>query len=469
MELLGVICTDSRAADPLAVDFAPCELRPTGVGLGHMYFVLLDALPISRGRYLTESGGEIVAHHLGHSARAGGEIEQSSIGDNGSLLGIGRALKLGRIAADNGAVIYCAVNGLVADGDIIFEIRALGQGVTDMLNNIVVAAGYEHFDARRIDAVDIVFLHQLERCGNNYRADFMQRGYDKPDFGALLQNEHDYVALLYSLFEQEVDSPVAVVFYIFESVARHIAGIVRPDEGELLGFDIRPRINNIETEVEIIGHIYFEILLHILIAVKVIAGTEALDYIIHFFFFLSGGVAVLFVDNGQESCSSVYRRLAVREVRIEVDSVALIEDKRILADRYLDLALKDEVELLAGVHNERGLGLLLFERDEHRLHLAVLEVKSKALDIIARISVNSNSVAASDDSVAVHSRGFAGHEHGAVRAECRRYGIERADGDIFFARLVFFIFIMGDIQLLRHFGYRYFKDLSQFLNSLGYL
>jgi len=245
---------------------------------------------------------------------------------------------------------------------------------------------------------------KLERCGNNYRADFMQRGYDKPDFGALLQNEHDYVAFLYALVKQKVDSPVAVVFYIFESVARHIAGIVRPDEGKLLGFDIRPRINNIETEVEIIGHIYFEILLHILIAVKVIAGTEALDYIIHFFFFLSGGVAVLFVDNGQESCSSVYRRLAVREVWIEVDSVALIEDKRILADRYLDLALKDEVELLAGVHNERGLGLLLLERDEHRLHLAVLEVKSKALDIIARISVNSNSVAASDDSVAVHSR-----------------------------------------------------------------
>ena len=87
---------------------------------------------------------------------------------------------------------------------------------------------------------------------------------------------------------QEVDGPVAVVFYIFESVARHIAGIVRPDEGELLGLDIRPRINNIETEVEIIGHIYFEILLHILIAVKVIAGTEALDYIIHFFFSFRG-------------------------------------------------------------------------------------------------------------------------------------------------------------------------------------
>ena len=273
-----------------------------------------------------------------------------------------------------------------------------------MLNNIVVADGYEHFDARRVDAVDIVLLHQLERCGNNYRADFVERGYDKPNFGALLQDEHDYVALLYSLFEQEVDSPVAVVFYVFESVVRHVAGIVRPDEGELLGLDIRPRINNIETEVEIIGHIYFEILLHVLIAVKIITGTEALDYIIHFFFFLSGGVAVLFVDNGQESCSSVYRRLAVREVRIEVDSVALIEDKRILADRYLDLALKDEIELLAGVHNERGLGLLLLERDEHRLHLAVLEVKSKTLDIIARISVNSNSVAASDDSVAVHSR-----------------------------------------------------------------
>lgn len=92
-----------------------------------MYLVLLDALPISRGRYLTESGGEIVTHHLGHSTRAGGEIEQSSIGDNGSLLGIGRALKLGRIAADNGAVIYCAVNELVANGDIIFEVRTLGQ------------------------------------------------------------------------------------------------------------------------------------------------------------------------------------------------------------------------------------------------------------------------------------------------------------------------------------------------------
>ena len=232
-----------------------------------------------------------MAHHLGHSARAGGEIEQSSIGDNGSLLWIDRSLKLGRIAADNGAVIYCAVNGLVADGDIIFEVRTLGQGVTDMLNNIVVADGYEHFDARRIDAVDIVFLHQLERCGNNYRADFVERGYDKPDFGALLQDEHDYIALLYSLFEQEIDSPVAVVFYIFESVARHIAGIVRPDEGELLRLDIRPRINNIETEVEIIGHIYFEILLHILIAVKVIAGTEALDYIIHFFLFPFGGVS----------------------------------------------------------------------------------------------------------------------------------------------------------------------------------
>ena len=117
----------------------------------------------------------------------------------------------------------------------------------------------------------------------------MECGYDKPNFGALLQDEHDYVALLYSLFEQEVDSPVAVVFYVFESVARHVAGIVRPDEGELLGLDIRPCINNIEAKVEIIGHIYFEILLHVLIAVKIITGTEALDYIIHFFFFLSGG------------------------------------------------------------------------------------------------------------------------------------------------------------------------------------
>ena len=185
------------------------------------------------------------------------------------------------ITADNGAVIYRAVNGLVADGDIIFEIRALGQGVADVLNNIVVADGYEHFNARRIYAVDIVLLHQLERCGDDRCADFMQRGYNKPDLGALFQDEHNYVAFLYSLVEQEVCSPVAVVFYVFKSVSRHVSRVVGPDEGELFGLDIRPCVNNVEAEVEIVGHVYFEVLLHVLVAVKIVSGTKAFDYIIH--------------------------------------------------------------------------------------------------------------------------------------------------------------------------------------------
>lgn len=81
-----------------------------------------------------------------------------------------------------------------------------------MLNNIVVADGYEHFNARRIDAVDIVLLHQLERCGDDRCADFMQRGYDEPDLGALLQDEHDYVALLYSLSSRKLTALLLLSF-----------------------------------------------------------------------------------------------------------------------------------------------------------------------------------------------------------------------------------------------------------------
>ena len=59
----------------------------------------------------------------------------------------------------------------------------------------------------------------------------------------------------------------------------------------------------------------------------------------------------------------------------------LLSMKNSFALRFFSLI--GDVYKRQGVHNERGLGLLLFERNEHRLHLAVLEVKSKALDIIA--------------------------------------------------------------------------------------
>ena len=169
----------------------------------------------------------------------------------------------------------------------MLKIRTLRQRLTHVHYNILIADSYKHFDTRCVYTVDIVLLHQLERCGNNYRTELMKRCYEKPDLRTLLQNEHDYIALFNPFIHKEVYGTVTVLFNIFKSKTCHVACVVRPYESKLLRLYISPSINNVKAEVEVIGYVYFKILFHVLVAVKFKARTKSLYYLIHLNLILS--------------------------------------------------------------------------------------------------------------------------------------------------------------------------------------
>ena len=134
--------------------------------------VFLDALPEARGRDLAERMGVIVAHHLRHAGRAGGEIEQHGIRD---LCGVVACRTLKNVALLGKSLRK--VNGVFRDMRTEYGKGlhgwALRQGVLAVLDDVRVVHRDEHFHARRVQAINEVVRGELEGGGDDHRADFM--------------------------------------------------------------------------------------------------------------------------------------------------------------------------------------------------------------------------------------------------------------------------------------------------------
>ena len=78
-ELFRIVHADGRAADPLAVYFAPGEFRPARIGLRQMHRPVLHAVPVFGGNNVPQRQAVVVEHHLGHAGSSGRKIDQHGI------------------------------------------------------------------------------------------------------------------------------------------------------------------------------------------------------------------------------------------------------------------------------------------------------------------------------------------------------------------------------------------------------
>ena len=98
------------------------------------------------------------------------------------------------------------------------------------------------------------------------------------------------------------------------------------------------------------------------------------------------------LDHSEEFGRHVSRVLGMRNARVEIDRIALIQDEFVRADYQFQTALQNNIELLAIVSHQRGWLLTRLKRHNHRLHRAPFEIEGQTLEVIFRITAHLNAL-----------------------------------------------------------------------------
>ena len=157
----------------------------------------------------------------------------------------------------------------------------LGQSQLGLLHDVGIVHADHHFDARASGAVDDVLFRQLQRRGNDGRAQFAESHRAHPVLPAAAKDHHHDVAFADPQTRKRVSRFVGKLGDVGERERALFAVIVAPNERALVGLDARPFVNDVEPEVKYLRHLNTEVLIKVFVRIELDAGTVFLQNVIH--------------------------------------------------------------------------------------------------------------------------------------------------------------------------------------------
>ena len=266
-ELCHVIGEDHSTADPLAVDFAPAELCPAGIGNAHVELVLLYLLPVLCGDDVSQRVGEIVLHHLRVAGGAGSEVDDHGVAYLGGSVA-GRACKGFRKCGNFLVEIAPALTALAHD-DLVLDAGNGRLRMVNLFDDIVVIYADHGVDLCAVSTVDQVFLCQLQRAGDQDCADLVQCHSAYPVLPAAAQDQHHNSAFPDAKACEVVGCLIGQAGDVGEGEGAVAALIVAPDQSLLFRLLFCPFVHNVKSEVEVGRNVDTVVGFEVLIAVEI--------------------------------------------------------------------------------------------------------------------------------------------------------------------------------------------------------
>ena len=197
----------------LSVHFAPSCFRPACVGNCYMKTAVENSVPVNACEYVCKRIRKVVRCHLRHSRCTRCEEYQHRVIIFGKL--IFRGLYELRSRCNCLIVAYPSLWRIVAPCHY-FQIKVadLFYSRLNMLNNLRIGICNYRFDACCTETVNVILFLKLIRCRNTYSAYFVKRNVAVPEFKVTFQNEHNSIALFYSL-RTKIRSKLIAFFFPF--------------------------------------------------------------------------------------------------------------------------------------------------------------------------------------------------------------------------------------------------------------
>ena len=239
----GIIRHDDRAADPLAVNLAPSEFRPPGVGRNEMQPAVAHLMPVGRCD-VAERIGVIVNDQLWHPGCAGGEISKHQVVDIRRRFACG-ARKIRRAVRDGATEIDAVRGDCFTDNRNVPKRRTCRAHLPDVAEQFSVVDAADHLDARLVAAVFNIVRHELEGRRDHDRADAVQRQHAHPRLDALLEHQQNEIALLHAVRREKIGCLHRKRRQLREGEPPLARAAVHPDERGLFCVLTRPLVDHI--------------------------------------------------------------------------------------------------------------------------------------------------------------------------------------------------------------------------------
>ena len=234
--------------EPLAVELAPHGLAPSRVGHGEVDAVGGQVVPEDTRGEVAQGIEVVVGHHLGLSAGAAGEVDEHRV------LALGHGLAL-------------LAEGV--DGHEHLHRGAVGHGGEYLAGDVLVVGADDGLDAGPLVAVYDVVLGEHVGGGYGHGAQLVEGEHAEPPLVVPLEDEHHLVAMAYAEALEVGGGAVGLVFQLREGGSHFLAPLAGPEEGELVGVLLCPRVHHVVGEVEVLGY------LEVQVSLVVLLGGEA--------------------------------------------------------------------------------------------------------------------------------------------------------------------------------------------------
>ena len=150
--------------------------------------------------------------------------------------------------------------GGLAHGHEFLDGGALRLGFFHLFLEAGLVVAYDHLDFGRVESVFQVFGGEHVRCRDGDGSDAVQCEQEKPELVTAAEDEHHAVALLDSLFHEEVRGALGGKREVLERVDVAFVVVVAPHQCFALGFRRGIFVHDVIGEVEVFRDSYLEIL-----------------------------------------------------------------------------------------------------------------------------------------------------------------------------------------------------------------
>ncbi len=460
-------------AEPLPVELAPERLAPARIGNGQVQPVGMDAVPVLCGHEMPERVFAAVGGDLGVARRAGGKEHQHGVVALNRVLGALKAAAEARILLVEAMPAFAAS----ADENARLQRRAAFLAKLRLCGNVAVRRADDSGDVRGLIAVGKVVRHELIRCRNGHRADFMQREHGKPELVMALEYQHDLVALLDAERKEVVGAAVGGLHHVLKREAAFRSVVVHMQHGELVGRFLRDCVHDVERKIELVrvreanaGKLSLRILARVDKAIgnEVLGLSRFHDARVQFRSVLRAFARQN--DRNKQALFAADGEHAVGSCAVVVDAVAFVQHFDVLADLHLERAAEHEVELLAVVRGQvDGTVLLRFRivvPHPVRLGDLVAEHRSEAVDFNAFLLGGGLALAFPRHRVGREARAVAFQQIGNADAERERALMDKRKRKIRSARFIRRVLGNGNVGFFRHLLAGKAGDFPHFANPV---
>ena len=324
-------------------------------------------------------------------------------------------------------------------------------------------------------------LPELVCRRNGNGTDLVQGNHRGPELVVALEDQHYLVPRSDSHRKQVVGNTCAFLLHVLERVAALVHGGIQMDHCELVRILLRNRVDDVETEVELV------LVLEMDIQKSSLGILGTLDELVcdelpcrrnsHAGHEVGSGIGRLILS-GKDDCDEQTVRTvdcyhSVRCGRVVVDTVALVQDFLVGSDLDQQGSADDDVELLTCVGSQldglalKLIGILVF--DPIRLGDLVFELGRQVLDVDSDFLCRLLSLTTSCDCVRSQPCGMSFQKVCDVDVEGKRALVYESERKVGLTAFICLVLGKTEIRLLCHGVLAEPHDLTHFPDSGSYL